>query len=143
MATLNIPDISDAQLTELEKLARAQERTVDEVLGEPWTNTSNRSSWAALKNTDVPSRASWASPRRNVPCHCGYQYLHQRSEFRRHGTNCSTWRAPATSSFQFRTISWMSCGTSCGTSSGGQRTRFPLQPTGSATSQNASNRSNA
>ena len=68
MATSNIPGISDAQLTELEKLARAQERTVDEVLGEPWTNTLNRSSWAALKNTDVPSRASWASPRRNVPC---------------------------------------------------------------------------
>ena len=34
MATSNQPQLSDSQLAELEKLAHAQERSVDEVLSE-------------------------------------------------------------------------------------------------------------
>ena len=34
MATPNQPQLSDSQLAELEKLARAQERSVDEMLSE-------------------------------------------------------------------------------------------------------------
>jgi hypothetical protein len=49
MATSNIPGISDAQLTELEKLARAQERTVDEVLGEAVDRYIKDKQWSALK----------------------------------------------------------------------------------------------
>jgi hypothetical protein len=50
MATSNIPGISDAQLIELEKLARAQERTVDEVLGEAVDKYIKDKQWAALKS---------------------------------------------------------------------------------------------
>jgi hypothetical protein len=49
MATSNIPGISDEQLTELEKLARAQERTVDEVLGEAVDRYIKYKQWSALK----------------------------------------------------------------------------------------------
>ena len=49
MATSNIPGISDAQLTELEKLARAQEQTVDEVLGEAVDRYIREKQWAAIK----------------------------------------------------------------------------------------------
>jgi len=49
MATSNIPGISDAQLTELEKLARAQERTIDEVLGEAVDRYIKDKQWSALK----------------------------------------------------------------------------------------------
>jgi hypothetical protein len=49
MATSNIPGISDSQLTELEKLARAQERTVDEVLGEAVDRYIKDKQWSALK----------------------------------------------------------------------------------------------
>jgi hypothetical protein len=49
MATSNIPGISDSQLTELEKLARAQERTLDEVLGEAVDRYIKDKQWSALK----------------------------------------------------------------------------------------------
>jgi len=49
MATSNIPGISDSQLTELEKLARAQERTVDEILGEAVDRYIKDKQWSALK----------------------------------------------------------------------------------------------
>jgi hypothetical protein len=40
MATPNQPQLSDSQLAELEKIARAQERSVDEVLSKRWTAIS-------------------------------------------------------------------------------------------------------
>jgi hypothetical protein len=49
MATSNQPTLSDEQLAELEKLARAQERTVDEVLSEAVGRYIKDQQWAALK----------------------------------------------------------------------------------------------
>jgi predicted transcriptional regulator len=49
MATSNTPVLSDAQLAELEKLARAQERTVDEVLSEAVDRYTKEKQWEAVK----------------------------------------------------------------------------------------------
>jgi predicted transcriptional regulator len=49
MATSNQPTLSDDQLAELEKLARAQERSVDEVLSEAVGRYIKDQQWAALK----------------------------------------------------------------------------------------------
>ena len=49
MATSNQPTLSDDQLAELEKLARAQERTLDEVLGEAVDRYIKDKQWSALK----------------------------------------------------------------------------------------------
>ena len=49
MAASNQPTLSDEQLAELEKLARAQERSVDEVLGEAVDKYIKDKQWAALK----------------------------------------------------------------------------------------------
>jgi hypothetical protein len=50
MATSNIPSTTDSQLTELEKFARAQERTVDQVLGEAVDKYIKDKQWAALNS---------------------------------------------------------------------------------------------
>jgi predicted transcriptional regulator len=49
MATTNQPILSDAQLAELEKLARAQERTVPEVVSEAVDRYIKDKQWSALK----------------------------------------------------------------------------------------------
>jgi hypothetical protein len=49
MATTNQPGLSDAQLAELEKLARAQERTVPEVVSEAVDRYIKDKQWSALK----------------------------------------------------------------------------------------------
>jgi predicted transcriptional regulator len=49
MATSNQPTLSDEQLAELEKLARAQERSVDEVLSEAVGRYIKDQQWAALR----------------------------------------------------------------------------------------------
>jgi hypothetical protein len=49
MATRNQPELSDAQLAELEKLARDQKRTVEEVLSEAVDRYINDQQWAAIK----------------------------------------------------------------------------------------------
>ena len=49
MAATNQPVLSDAQLAELEKLARAQERSVDEVVGEAVDRYIKEKQWEALK----------------------------------------------------------------------------------------------
>ena len=49
MATSNQPTLSDDQLAELEKLARAQERSVDEVLSEAVGRYIKDQQWSALK----------------------------------------------------------------------------------------------
>jgi predicted transcriptional regulator len=49
MATTNQPVLSDAQLAELEKLARAQERTVPEVVSEAVHRYIKEKQWSALK----------------------------------------------------------------------------------------------
>ena len=49
MATRNQPELSDAQLAELEKLVCAQERTVEEVLSEAVDRYIKDQQWAALK----------------------------------------------------------------------------------------------
>jgi predicted transcriptional regulator len=49
MATRNQPELSDAQLAELEKLARDQKRTVEEVLSEAVDRYIKDQQWAALK----------------------------------------------------------------------------------------------
>ena len=61
MATRNQPELSDAQLAELEKLVCAQERTVEEVLSEAVDRYINDQQWAAIKRYGKakPSRVSW------------------------------------------------------------------------------------
>jgi predicted transcriptional regulator len=49
MATTNQLSLSDAQLAELEKLARAQERTVPEVVSEAVDRYIKDKQWSALK----------------------------------------------------------------------------------------------
>jgi len=49
MATPNQPQLSDSQLAELEKLARAQERSVDEVLSEAVDRYIRDQQWEAVK----------------------------------------------------------------------------------------------
>ena len=49
MAATNQPVLSDAQIAELEKLARAQERSVDEVVGEAVDRYIKEKQWEALK----------------------------------------------------------------------------------------------
>lgn len=49
MATTNQPMLSDAQLAELEKLARAQERTVRDVVSEAVDRYIREKQWDALK----------------------------------------------------------------------------------------------
>jgi predicted transcriptional regulator len=49
MATSNTRVLSDAQLAELEKLARAQERTVDEVLSEAVDRYVKEKQWEAVR----------------------------------------------------------------------------------------------
>jgi len=49
MATTNQPVLSDPQLAELEKLARAQERTVNEVVSEAVDRYIKDKQWSALK----------------------------------------------------------------------------------------------
>jgi predicted transcriptional regulator len=49
MATPNQPQLSDSQLAELEKLARAQERSLDEVLSEAVDRYIRDKQWEAVK----------------------------------------------------------------------------------------------
>ena len=49
MATSNQPILSDVQLAELEKLAHAQERTVNEVLSEAVDKYIKEKQWQGLK----------------------------------------------------------------------------------------------
>jgi predicted transcriptional regulator len=49
MATSNQPVLSDMQLAELEKLAHAQERTVNEVLSEAVDKYIKEKQWQGLK----------------------------------------------------------------------------------------------
>jgi predicted transcriptional regulator len=53
MATPNQPQLSDSQLAELEKLARAQERSVDEVLSEAVDRYIRDKQWEAVKRYGV------------------------------------------------------------------------------------------
>ena len=53
MATPNRPQLSDSQLAELEKLARAQERSVDEVLSEAADRYIRDKQWEAVKRYGV------------------------------------------------------------------------------------------
>jgi 4-alpha-glucanotransferase len=53
MATPNQPQLSDSQLVELEKLARAQERSVDEVLSEAVDRYIRHKQWEAVKRYGV------------------------------------------------------------------------------------------
>jgi hypothetical protein len=53
MATPNQPELSDSQLAELEKLARAQERSVDEVLFEAVDHSIKDKQWDAVKRYGV------------------------------------------------------------------------------------------
>jgi predicted transcriptional regulator len=49
MATPNQPQLSDSQLAELEKLARVQERSADEVLSEAVDRYIRDKQWEAVK----------------------------------------------------------------------------------------------
>ena len=60
MATSNQPTLSDEQLAELEKLARAQERSVDEVLGEAVDKYIKTNSGLRSSNTDARNHEKWA-----------------------------------------------------------------------------------
>jgi fructose-1,6-bisphosphatase/sedoheptulose 1,7-bisphosphatase-like protein len=53
MATPNQPQLSDSQLAELEKLARAQGRSVDEVLSEAVDRYIRDKQWEAVKRYGV------------------------------------------------------------------------------------------
>ena len=53
MATPNQPQLSDSQLAELEKLAHAQERSVDEVLSEAVDRYIRDKQWEAVKRYGV------------------------------------------------------------------------------------------
>ena len=53
MATPNQPQLSDSQLAELEKLARAQERSLDEVLSEAVDRYIRDKQWEAVKRYGV------------------------------------------------------------------------------------------
>lgn len=53
MATPNQPQLSDSQLVELEKLARAQERSLDEVLSEAVDRYIRDKQWEAVKRYGV------------------------------------------------------------------------------------------
>ena len=50
MATPNQPQLSDSQLAELEKLAHAQERSVDEVLSEAVDRYIRDKQWETVKS---------------------------------------------------------------------------------------------
>ncbi len=49
MATSNQPTLSDAHLAELEKLARAQERTINDVLADAVDRYIKEKQWDSLK----------------------------------------------------------------------------------------------
>jgi predicted transcriptional regulator len=53
MATPNQPQLSDSQLAELEKLARAQERSADEVASEAVGRYIRDKQWEAVKRYGV------------------------------------------------------------------------------------------
>ena len=53
MATPNQPQLSDSQLAELEKLARAQERSVDEMLSKAVDRYIRDKEWEAVKRYGV------------------------------------------------------------------------------------------
>ena len=53
MATPNQPQLSDSQLAELEKLARAQERSVDEMLSEAVDRYIRDKQWEVVKRYGV------------------------------------------------------------------------------------------
>jgi 4-alpha-glucanotransferase len=53
MATSNQPQLSDSQLAELEKLAHAQERSVDEVLSEAVDRYIRDKQWEAVKRYGI------------------------------------------------------------------------------------------
>jgi len=53
MATPNQPQLSDSQLAELEKLAHAQERSVDEVLSEAVDRYIRDKQWETVKRYGI------------------------------------------------------------------------------------------
>lgn len=67
MAISNQPSLSDAQLAELEKLARAQERTIGEVLSEAVDRYIKDQQWAALKRYGVAKSRELGLRESDVP----------------------------------------------------------------------------
>jgi len=67
MATSNQPTLSDEQLAELEKLARAQERSVDEVLSEAVGRYIRDQQWTALKRYGRASSREMGRKEQDVP----------------------------------------------------------------------------
>jgi fructose-1,6-bisphosphatase/sedoheptulose 1,7-bisphosphatase-like protein len=53
MATPNQPQLSDSQLAELEKLARAQERSVDKLLSEAVDRYIRDKQWEVVKRYGI------------------------------------------------------------------------------------------
>jgi predicted transcriptional regulator len=67
MATPNQPQLSDSQLAELEKLARAQERSVDEVLSEAVDRYIRDEQWEAVKRYGVAKTRERGLTEADVP----------------------------------------------------------------------------
>jgi predicted transcriptional regulator len=67
MATPDQPQLSDSQLAELEKLARAQERSVDEVLSEAVDRYIRDEQWEAVKRDGVAKSRERGLTEADVP----------------------------------------------------------------------------
>lgn len=58
MTTANQPTLNDKQIVELEKLAREQERSVDDVLADAVDRYIKEKQWVRSSATDAPNLAN-------------------------------------------------------------------------------------